>query len=255
MYPLCITQRLKVSTKSNVQNSLAKQDHTPRRARARNGYKRRPPEPSTSLIKITGSNRLGKVIDKEGDFIKCTIQGVHQTSFKNHPRIKTDIKSKIDTSNNDETWVSQYRQLIIENWEIFSMNTYQHTPAKIRKIDHKNITSVQTQNKEQSQEKNHSKFPIKTYCPILEGKNILNQNINILSKHDFKEKISKPSGKIIPTNNSLERKTTLQNHGLMHTTKLHSLAKRMNSIHSYARLQQTNEAFTNKKKKGYKIKV
>ena len=98
MYPLCITQRLKVSTKSNVQNSLAKQDHTPRRARARNGYKRRPPEPSTSLIKITGSDKLRKTINKEGEFIKCTIQNIHQTSFRDHPRVKTNIKSKIDTS-------------------------------------------------------------------------------------------------------------------------------------------------------------
>ena len=169
--------------------------------------------------------------------------------------MKIGIESKIDTSNTDITWVSQYRQLIIENWEIFSTNTYKHIPSKIRKIDQKNITSVHTQNKEKRSGKSHSKFPNKTYCPILKGIHILNQNINIYSKPNFGEKISKSSGKIILTNTSLERKTTLQNRGLINTIKLHSLVKRMKSTHSYTRLQQTNEAFTNKKKKGYKIKV
>ena len=253
--PLCITQKPKVLIRKNIPSSLVKQDHTPHRARARNGYKRRPPEPSTSLIRITGSDRLGKAIDKKGGFMDSTIQSVHQTSFKNHPKVKTGIKSKIDTSDTDKTWVSQYRHLIIENWEIFSTNTYKHTPSKIRKIDQKNSTSVHTQNKEKSSWKNHSKFPIKTYCPILEGIHILDQNINIHSKPNFKEKIGKSSGKIIPTNNSLKRKTTLQNRGLIHTTQLHSLVKRIKSIHSYSRLQQNNEAFTNKKKKGYNIEV
>ena len=94
-----------------------------------------------------------------------------------------------------------------------------------------------------------------TYCPISGGTHILNQNINIHSKPNFKERISKLSGKTILTSNSLDRKTTLQNCGLINTIKLHSLIKRIKSTHSYTRLQQTNEAFTNKKKKGYKIKV
>ena len=157
MYPLCITQRQKLLTRSNTQNSLAKQDQTPRRARARNGYKRRPPEPYTSLIRITVSDRLRKAINKEGEF-EGTIQIIHQTSFKDHSRVKFGIKSKIYTSDIDRVWVSQYRQLILENWDIFSRN---------------------------------SKLPIKTYHPILEGIDILNQNINIHSKPNFEEKIGK----------------------------------------------------------------
>ena len=148
MYPLCITQRQKLLTRSNTQNSLAKQDQTPRRARARNGYKRRPPEPYTSLIRITISNRLWKATNKEGEF-KGTIQIIHQTSFKDHSRVKFGIKSKIYTSDSDRVWISQYRQFILENWDIFSRNI---------------------------------KFPIKAYHPILEGTDILNQNINIHSK-------------------------------------------------------------------------
>ena len=221
MYPLCITQRLKVLTKSNIQSSLAKQDHTPRRARARNGYKRRPPEPYTSLIRITISDRLRKAINKEGEF-EGTIQIIHQTSFKDHSRVKFGIKSKIYTSDSDRVWVSQYRQFILENWDIFSRN---------------------------------SKFPIKAYHPILEGIDILNQNINIHSKPNLEQKIGKLTEKIIPPNNSLKRRTTLQNHGLIHTTQLHSLVKGIKSIHSYSRLKQTNVAFTNKKKKGYNIEV
>ena len=255
MYPLCITQRLKVLTKSNIQSSLAKQDHTPRRARACNGYKRRAPEPSTSLIRITGSDKLRKTINQEGEFIKCTIQNIHHTSFRDHPRVKTNIKSKIDTSDTDKTWINQYRQLIIEHWEIFSTDTYKHTPSEIKEIDQKNITSVHTKNKEKSSGKSHIKFPMNTYCPISGGTRILNQNINVHSKPNFEEKISKLSGKTILTSNSLERKTTLQNCGYINTIKLHSLIERMRSTHSYTRLQQTNEAFTNKKKKGYKIKV
>ena len=163
-YPLCITQRQKLLTRSNTQNSLAKQDQTPRRARARNGYKRRPPEPYTSLIRITVSDRLRKAINKEGEF-EGTIQSVHQTSFKDHPRVKFGIKSKIYTSNIDRVWVSQYRQLILENWEIFSMNTYKHTPSKNGEIDQKNSTSVHTQNKEKSSGNNHSKIPNKDLLP------------------------------------------------------------------------------------------
>ena len=220
-YPLCITQRQKLLTRSNTQNSLAKQDQTPRRARARNGYKRRPPEPYTSLIRITISDRLRKAINKEGEF-EGTIQIIHQTSFKDHSRVKFGIKSKIYTSDSDRIWINQYRQFILENWNIFSRNI---------------------------------KFPIKAYHPILEGIDILNQNINIHSKPNWKQKIGRFMEKIIPLNNSLERRTTLQNHGLIHTTQLHSLVKRIKSIHSYSRLKQTNVAFTNKKKKGYNIEV
>ena len=172
--PLCITQKPKVLIRKNIPSSLVKQDHTPHRARARNGYKRRPPEPSTSRIKITGSDKLRKTIKQEGEFIKCTIQNIHQTSFRDHPRVKTNIKSKIDTSDTDKTWVNQYRQLIIEHWEIFSTDTYKHTPSKIKEIDQKNITSVHTKNKEKSSGKSHIKFPMNTYCPISGGTHILN---------------------------------------------------------------------------------
>ena len=215
MYPLCITQRQKLLTRSNTQNSLAKQDQTPRRARARNGYKRRPPEPYASFIRITFYNRLRKAINNKGEF-EGTILIIHQTSFKDHSRVKFGIKSEIYTSDSDRVWVSQYRQFILENWNIFSRN---------------------------------SKFPIKAYHPILEGIDILNQNINIHSKPNSKQKIGKLTGKIIPPNNSSKRRTTQQNHGLIHTTQLHSLVKGIKSIHSYHRLKQTNVAFTNKRRK------
>ena len=139
--PLCITQKPKVLLRKNIPRSMVKQDHAPHRARARNGYKRRPPEPSTSLIRITGSDKLRKTIKQEGEFIKCTIQNIHQTSFRDHPRVKTNIKSKIDTSDTDKTWVNQYRQLIIEHWEIFSTDTYKHTPSKIKEIEKHYICS------------------------------------------------------------------------------------------------------------------
>ena len=63
--PLCFTQKPKVLLRKNVPRSIVKQDHAPRRASAHNGYKRRPPEPSTSRIKITGSDKLRKTIKQE----------------------------------------------------------------------------------------------------------------------------------------------------------------------------------------------
>ena len=295
--PLCITQKPKVLLRKNILRSIVKQDYAPHRARARNGYKRRQPEPSTSRIKITGSDKLRKTIKQEGKFIKGTLQNIHQTSFRTHPRVKTNsksgihtsgtyktsviqyrqsiikhwkifplnanepghipfqskdpnklqkaikqndkfikstphktsqtpleippkvktnIKSNIDTSGTYKTWVSQYRQLIIEHWEIFSIDSYNpgHTPSKIKEIDQKHITSVHEKNKEKSSWKSPVKSPMNTYCPILGRTHISNRHdISVPFRPNFKEKISKLSGKTYLKSNYLKRKTTLQNYG------------------------------------------
>ena len=120
--PLCITQKPKVLIRKNIPSSLVKQDHTPHRARARNGYKRRPPGPSTSRIKITGSDKLRKTIKQEGKFIKGTPQNIHQTSFRTHPRVRINSESEIHTSGTYKTSVIQYRQSIIKHWKIPPLN-------------------------------------------------------------------------------------------------------------------------------------
>ena len=98
-----------------------KQDQAPHRARARNGYKRRPPEPSTSRTKIIGSDKLRRTINQEKKIIKGTLQNIHQTSSRSYPRVKTNSKS---------------------DWEIFTSNNPGHIPSKIKKIDQEHITSV-----------------------------------------------------------------------------------------------------------------
>ena len=120
--PLCFTQKPKVLLRKNVPRSIVKQDHAPRRASAHNGYKRRPPEPSTSRIKITGSDKLRKTIKQEGKFIKGTPQNIHQTSFRTHPRVRINSESEIHTSGTYKTSVIQYRQSIIKHWKIPPLN-------------------------------------------------------------------------------------------------------------------------------------
>ena len=89
--PIGYHTKSKMSIGTNIPKSIVKQDLAPHRARARNGYKRRPPEPSTSRTIIIGSDKLEKP-NRQEKFIKGTLQNIYQNSPRSYPKIKTNIK-------------------------------------------------------------------------------------------------------------------------------------------------------------------
>ena len=176
--PIVHHTKQKMLLRTNIPRFVVKQDQAPHCACARNGYKRRPPEPSTSRTKIIGSDKLRRTINQEKKIIKGTLQNIHQTSSRSYPSVKTNSKS---------------------DWEIFSSNNPGHTPSKIKKIDQKHIkhiTSVHEKNKGKRSWKNHIKHPKNTYYPILGETHISNRhNIGAPSRTNFKEKLVNYLGK------------------------------------------------------------
>ena len=123
--PIVYHTKSKMLIRTHISKSIVKQNLAPHRARARNGYKRRPPEPSTSRTNIIGSDKLGRPNQKE-KFIKGTLQNIYQNSPRSYPKIKTNIK-----------WV----------WTKVSSDHPRHRPYKIRKISQKHIPPVHEKNK------------------------------------------------------------------------------------------------------------
>ena len=138
--------------RKNMSKSMVKQNLAPHRARARNGYKRRPPEPSTSRTNIIGSDELGSP-NQKGKFIKGTLQNIYQNSPRSYPKIKTNSKL-VGTK--------------------FSSYHPRHRPSKIRKISQEHITSVHEKNKG----KNHINLLTDAYYPALKEIHISNRHNN-----------------------------------------------------------------------------
>ena len=62
-----------------------------------------------------------------------------RTKPRQHPsfEVRTNLKSQFDASGIDKEWVTQYEQLIMENWDVFSLHKYDvgHTPHWEHKIE------------------------------------------------------------------------------------------------------------------------
>ena len=68
-----------------------------------------------------------------------------------HPpsEVRTNFKSQINTSGINKKWVNQYKQLIMKNWEVFSLHTYdfRYEPIKIKEMQQKRIKAVHERKK------------------------------------------------------------------------------------------------------------
>ena len=137
---------------SDILKCIATQDPAPHLACARSGYKRRSAEPSTSLISSECSDKLRKAMKRDGKFIRGNLHKISRTSFKIPSKVRTNFRSQIDTSGINKTWVNQYKQLMIKNWEVFSLHTYDlgDEPLKIKEIQQERIKSVHERKKEKS---------------------------------------------------------------------------------------------------------
>ena len=166
--PIVYHTKSKMLIRTNIPKSIVKQDRAPHRARARNGYRRRPPEPSTSRTKIIGSDKLGKTNQKE-KFIKGTLQNIYQNSPRSYPKMKTNSK------------------LV---WTKFSSDHLRHRPSKIKKTDQEHITSVHEKNKGKRSGKSYINLLTNAYYPILREKHISNRHNNCSQfRTNFKDKL------------------------------------------------------------------
>ena len=255
--PLCVTQKPKVLLRKNILTYMATQDSAPRRACAHNGYKRRPPEPSTSRIRSKGSDKFKKATKQNGRLIKGNLQKISQTSFKIPSKLRTNFRSEIDTSGIHKTSVNQYRQLVIKHWDIFSLDSYEpgHTPLKIKEIHQEHITSVHEQKKEKSSGENTFNSPMNICGPILKNTNISTYHGTLIpSKFDFKKIINRSSGTTYLKSNPLEKKAAFQNYEHRKNKNkqddkdiLHRLIKLNRSTYSYTMGKHITEEKTTQK--------
>ena len=89
---------------------------------------------------------------RDGRFIRGNLHKIGRTSFRIPSKVRTNFRSQIDTSGIHKTWVDQYKQLIIQSWEVFSLHTYDlgHEPFKTKELQEERIKSVHDRKKEKS---------------------------------------------------------------------------------------------------------